>query len=715
VVGDINPDYIEGKIKEMFADIARPAQSATPPRYLVEDNEQIISTVQTDKEQPYTMVQLFIKHADLPEAQLNTIDEIRNDYVKDLAMTILAERFDEVERQADAPFTNLGIGDKKFLLSSTCQALLIRAQARTGRALDCMKAYATELKRAAKYGILDSELQRAKLSAKAKLDADFADRAKTSNTVYAKKYVRHYLDGGALPSEEVYYKMMKGVAANVKVEDVNKYIRSIVSNDNRNVITVAYAPEADLDANLNDASLAAAYASVDSSDLAEWVDNVVTGNIVENLPAPGKIVAESTLSQFDTKVWTLSNGIKVMAKKTDYKPNQVLIGAYSPGGFSQNFDPAEKPNYKMADEVLAVSGYGNYSSAELKKLLVGKTLRTSVQIDNMFETLEASTTPDDLETAFQVLYLKATSPRRDDAAFATLMANTRLRIDNRNVNATTAMGDSIHTYVYNRHAFGSKLHAEDLDKVDYDKILAMHRDRFGDMSDFTYFVIGNFDEDSLRTYVQKYVATLPTAGRIETPRDVDYRYAKGNINRKFYMPMETPESIVYSFYSGDCDYTVQSVVCASAFGQILSSKLYADIREARGWTYGVKTHCSVSAGMNGNDPALFIMPVYIRVAAENAEATAEIVDSTIASMSDAKNITDDEVLKVKQYMLKSNASNITDNAYWYTVLKAYARFGKDMNSDFVKAVNALSPKTIAKFARKNLVPKTRMHLSMNPQ
>jgi zinc protease len=651
----------------------------------------------------------------LPEAQLNTIDEIRNDYVKDLAMTILAERFDEIERGVDAPFTNLGIGDKKFLLSSTCQALLIRAQARNGRALDCMKAYATELKRAAKYGVLDSELQRAKLTAKAKLDADFADREKTTSTAYAKKYVRHYLDGGALPSEEVYYKMMKGVAAGVKVDDVNTYLRSIISDNNHNVITLAYAPEATIDADLNDASLAAAYASVSSNDLAEWVDKVVTGRIVENLPAPGSIVAESSLPQFDTKVWTLSNGIKVMAKKTDYKPNQVLIGAYSPGGFSQNFDPAEKANYKKTDEVLAVSGYGNYSSADLKKLLVGKTLRTSVQIDNMFETLEASTTPDDLDAAFQVLYLKATAPRRDDAAFANLMENTRMRIDNRNVNATTAMGDSIHTYVYNRHAFGSKLHTEDLDKVSYDKILAMHRDRFGDMSDFTYFVIGNFNEDSLRTYVQKYVATLPTAGRIEQPRDVNYRYATGNIDRKFYMPMETPQSIVYSFYSGDCDYTVQNVVCASAFGQILSSKLYADIREERGWTYGIKTHCSVSAGMNGNDPALFIMPVYIRVAPENAEATAEIVDNTIASMADARNITDDEVLKVKQYMLKNNANNLTDNAYWYTVLKAYARFGTDMNTDFVDAVNALTPASIAEFARTKLVPKTRMHLSMNPQ
>ncbi len=715
VVGDVDVDYIERKIKETFADIAKTAQSAVPPRYMVDDNEKIISTVQTDKEQTNTMVTLYIKHADVTDEQLNTIEEIKRDYVKDLAMTILAERFDEVEHQADAPYTNLGVGDLKLMLSNTCKALLVRAQAKPGKALQCMATYATELKRVARYGILDTELQRAKLTAKAKRDAEYADREKTTNTVYARKYVRHYLDGGALPSAEVYYKMMNGVEAKITVDDVNSYLQSIIRDDNYNVITVAYAPEATIDDNLNDASLADAYASVKSITLSPWVDKVVAGSIMENIPTPGSIVNEAVVESFDTKLWTLSNGIKVMVKHTDYKPNQVLIAAYSPGGFSQTFNPAEKANYKMADEVLAISSYGGYSSADLRKLLVGKNVRTSVQIDNMFETLEATTTPADLETAFQMLYIKATAPGRDDIAFANLMETTSSRINNRNVNATMAMGDSIHAYVYNHHPFGSKLYADDLAKVDYDKILAMHRERFCDMSDFTFFVIGNFDEDSLRNYVSTYVATLPAAGRMEQPKDVGYRYVQGDVNRKFYMPMETPESIVYSFYSGQCDYTAENVVFASAYGQILSAKLLQDIREERGWTYGVKTHCSVSAGMNGTDPAVFIMPVYIRVAPENADATAEIVDKTISSMTDANNISEEDVLKVKQYMLKNLASNLTDNTYWYTLLKAYVRFGEDLNTGFADAANALTPQTIANFARTHLVPQTRLHLSMNPE
>jgi zinc protease len=181
------------------------------------------------------------------------------------------------------------------------------------------------------------------------------------------------------------------------------------------------------------------------------------------------------------------------------------------------------------------------------------------------------------------------------------------------------------------------------------------------------------------------------------------------------MPMETPQTIDYTFYSGKCDYTVNNVVLASAFGQVLSSKLYADIRESRGWTYGIKTHCSVSAGMNGDDPAVFIMPVYIRVAPENADATQEIVDNTITAMSTDNFITDDEVLKVKQYMLKNSANNADDNAYWYTVLKAYTRFGQDMHTHFTDAVNALTPQSLTRFARTDLQATTRIRLQMAPQ
>jgi zinc protease len=370
----------------------------------------------------------------------------------------------------------------------------------------------------------------------------------------------------------------------------------------------------------------------------------------------------------------------------------------------------------VANDVLAVSGYGKYSSSDLRKLLVGKNVRSSVQIDNMYESVEANTTPDDLETAFQLVYLKATDARRDDAAFANFMQNTRMRIENRTTNATVAMGDSIHANVYGHHPFGSKLYAADIDNINYDTILAMHRERFSDMSDFTFFVIGNFDEDSLRTYVQKYIATLPAAGRMEHPKDAGYRYGKGFVDRKFFMPMETPQTIDYAFYSGNCDYTVQNVVFASAFGQILSSKLYQDVREARGWTYGIKTHCSVSAGMNGDDPAVFILPVYIRVAPENADETQQIVDDTFNAMCHTDGfITDDEVLKVKQYMLKNYASNANDNTYWYTVLKAYARFGSDMHTDFAKAVNLLTPQSIEQFAQKNLVPTSRIRLQMCPQ
>ncbi len=716
VVGDIDPDYIEGKIKAMWADVPASAVPAIPPRQAVAGNDSVIAGVFADKEQATTTVQLYLKHAGVADSSLCTIDEVRRDYIAQLASDIIAERFDAIERLPSAALSNTGVGDTKFLLSNCCRAIVARSTAKPGKALEVVADQARVMKGLAAQGVLPTELQRAKLTVRARLDDRFANRAKTSNTAYAKRYVRHYLDGGALPSDDAYHKMMKGVTAGVTAADVDNYLRSIIdTTGGRDAVVVIYAPEGSADAALTAAQVADAYNSVNGNNLPQWTDTDLSGELTDALPAPGRIVKQKRLKRFDAEEWTLSNGIKMIVKHTDYKPNQVLILANSPGGFSQRYDPAQKANYKMANDVLAVSGYGRYDSSQLRRLLVGKTVKTSVEIGNMDESLEANTTPDDLETAFKVLYLKATAVKADSAAYRTLIDNTRLRLQSHAVNPTTAMGDSIHTYIYGRHPFGSKLHAADIDRVDYATILDMHRDRFGDMTDFTFYVVGNFDTDSLKAYASRYVATLPAAGRKETPRDAGYRFPAETSTHRFTMAMETPQAIAYTFYSGPCDYNAENVAKASAFGQILSSKLYADIRESRGWTYSIKTHCSVTTGMNGTDPALFLLPVNIKVAPENADSTIAIVNGTFNAMKRPGGITEAEVEKVKNYMLKNAETNATDNAYWITLLKVYGRTGIDMSDAFTSAVSRLTAKDLSTWADSHLKPTTAMTLIMEPE
>lgn len=714
VVGDVDPDVIEAKIKSLWADVERPDFDVTPPVVEVPDNQQVIATVQTDPEQVTPVVQIFIKHDNIAPDDKNTIVELRRDLARDLVVDMLAERLTDLETSTGTLMSNVAIGDRQFMLSRSRDALMVRAMTSTGREAECLAAIAAELQRAAMYGFTETELERARLNERAGLDAAFNQRSKTTNTQYARKYVRHYLDGGALPSMEQYYKMMKGVFGQVGLDEVNEYVRSVIKTDNSNVVLMAFLPGGN-DSTLGDDMLATAYTSVNRALLEPYVPQDITDPILAAEPLPGRIVSEQADDLFGSTVLTLSNGIRLHYMKTDYSPDQIIIAGYSPGGFSAAYDPDLAPEYHLANEVLAVSAFGGHTATDLRRMTAGKRVRVDVSIDNMEERITASTSPADLETAFRLIYLKATAAGRDDQAFNSIMENQRMRLNSQNSNPTFTMADSIHFYVYDRHPLGAKLGAGDLDRVSYDRIINLHRERFGDMTDFDFYVLGDFDVDSLRNYVERYIASLPAAGRREKPQDIGYHYVGGRSAKRFTTPMETPQTIAYTFYNAPCDYNLTNVVKAHAAGSLIQSALLSDLRENRGWTYSIKTHGGVGAGMNGEDPANFIMPVYIRVSPENADSTFAIVASTVDSLSDEGNITDEDLLKVKQYMVKSYKQNLKANNYWLTVLHMYDKFGRDMHNGYIDIVEGLTPADIAAFVKEIIVPANRIQLEMSPE
>ena len=381
-----------------------------------------------------------------------------------------------------------------------------------------------------------------------------------------------------------------------------------------------------------------------------------------------------------------------------------------------NYDPAKKALYKMTDDALAASGFGGHSSTGLRKLLAGHSVKSAVKIGNTNEELIAVTTPSDLETALQLLYIKATSPNRDDNAFGALMASTRSKLENPNRTATFAMGDSIHAIVYNRHPLGEKLYPSELDKVDYDSILAIHADRFGDMSDFTYIITGNFNNDEVKALVEKYIASLQGNGRQEKPQDIGYGFFKGEGAFSYTYPMEsTPQSITYSFFNGECPYDLEHILLAQTFGSIVKSRLMAEVREKRGLTYGINSHCSVTTGFNSPDtPSRFIMPVYIKVEPGHEEEVFGVVRSTISDLS-TDGPTPEEVGKVKAFLAKEIADNRTDNGYWETVIKVYDQFGQDMDSDYEAILDRMTPETIRDFGKTYLTGADHVEISMKPE
>lgn len=715
VVGDIDPDSVEASIRRHFAGLGAGPKSVVSGPVAVADNAEPIAVSGSDPEQADNMLQLYFKEPELPDADRGTIAEVRDEYVRGLIVQMLVERLDGIENAPGCPWSNLGIGDQRFLLSGTRDALMLRATA--PNAADARRAltiFNTELLRAARHGFTETELQRAKLTERSRRDSELANAPAETNTELARRYVRHFTRGGFATSTEQMYKMMKGVERTTGLAEVNAHMAALVRPDGRNRVTSVYATETDKDI-LTPATLLADAAAIDVEALEPFVDTFAGRSLMETLPQPGRITAEAD-GPFGTRVLTLSNGIKVYLRPNDAKPDEVLVRAVSPGGFSMNYDPAKKGLYKTCNDILAVSGFGGHSSSDLRKLLAGHSVKSAVNIGNTTEEIIGITTPADLETALQLLYLKATSINRDDNAYGALMATTRSRLEKKVQTATIAMGDSIHSIVYNRHALGEKLRAADLDVVDYDSIIVLHRERFADMSDFTYIISGNFNPDSVKGLVVTYIASLPGAGRTERARDFGYGFYRGEGKATFTHPMgDNPTSITYSFFNNECPYDLEHILAAQTFGSILKSRLMTEIRENRGLTYGITSHCSVTAGFNGPDtPSRVIMPVYIKVAPGHEEEVFGIVRATVAELTE-HGPTAEELAKVKAYLQKNIADNRRSNGYWETVVKVFDQYGPDMDSGYEGIVEAMTPETIRDFGRRYLTGADHVELSMLPE
>ncbi|MCM1109785.1 MAG: insulinase family protein [Clostridium sp.] len=712
IVGDIDPAAVEESVKHHFADIPAAGPAARTAPVDVPDNEEIISAVLSDPEQATAVAMIMVKYDGLSDEEAATIEDLRFGYTSALLTTMLNERLTAVRDSASAPFTSAFARDDDYMLSRSKRALTLRAFPKEGQTEQAVAVLTRELKRAAAQGFTPGEFERAKLSVGAIIDDDFVNRDRRTNTEYARRYVDHFLNGGTMASDEMQYQMLKGVRHTTTLDRVNSTLASIVRPDNRNVVILCYLPESEKES--DGELLASVYRSTDGAAIPAFVDNAVGGPLLATEPAPGKILSEEALGQFGAQTWTLSNGIRVVLRPNDKDGDRVTVSAWSPGGFAANYDPAKAPSYKLFNNVIAAGGFGEYSASDLKKLMVGKTVSTGIAVENMEEELQAVSSSADMVDAFRLLYLKSTAPRRDSTAYEALLESNRMRLANSQKNAGHAMGDTIHAFVFNHHPLVEKVQLDELPRVSYDDIMAIHADRFGDMSDFTFIVVGNFNEDSLRYAVEHYVASLPGGGRLDEPKDIGYRYPRGRADHRFTFPMEVEQAMTYSFYHSPCDYTLSNVLHARILGEILETRLLEEIREKRGWTYGVLTHGGINGSINAGDPSDFLLPVNIRVSDGNEEECCRIVEETIADLG-ARPVGSEELLKVREYMLKSYRDSQDKNSYWQSMLKNWLEHSQDMHSTYEAALEAITPESLRQFAATHLDETNRLRLLMLPE
>ncbi len=705
VVGDVNVDQVEAKIKKMYADIPKPVNAAQRVMYPVPDNVKPIVSVASDPEATRTTLAVFFKHDPLPDEVKPTAYALVNGYFKTLGQMMINTRLAELTQKANPPFVGADVEDGEYLVSRTKDALTASAVCKEGEIDKAMTALVQELYRVDKFGFTQSELDRAKANLMRSIESIYQDREKQYNQSFVREYVSHFTSGEVIPGIEFEYNFMNNVLPKLTLEQVNQSMQELL-NDSNVVITVFGPQKAGVTYPTKE-ELLATFDKAKSAELTAYQDKVSDEPLITNEPKAGsvkKVVQDKT---FDATVWTLSNGARVVVKKTDFKEDQILMRGVSLGGNSL-IDNKEIINIMAMNDVLGVNGLGNFSKTDLPKVLAGKKVGISASVGTTTENVSGSCSPKDLSTLMQLTYLTFTAPRRDSAAFISYQKRTKAMLENNEANPMVIYRDSLYRAMYGDHPRSKRMKADMIDKVDYNRIMQLYAQRFANAGDFTFFFVGNVNIDSLKPLVEKYIASLPAKGKKEKYADVKMNIRPGIIKHHFDRPMETPKTTIYTVYSGKCPYTLDNQIRMSMLDQILDIVYTEKVREDQGGTYGV----GVSGSVNNYPKNTYRLLIGFDTNEQKRDTLLDIVYKELKLIAQ-NGPSEVNFNKVKEFMLKKHKENLRENGYWSGILSNFYMEGFDLNSQYESTINNMSVDKIKAFAATLLSQRNDIEVIMN--
>ena len=694
VVGDIDVDYTVNKIKEMFGNIQMPENPAPVVNEQVPDNAEPIIVIDKDKEQRYTIIEAMFKHDATPEEQNNKVTYLLEDYMKFVINHMLNARLEEAALNADCPYIQASGSDGQFIFSKTKDAFNLAALPKDGKTAEALAAVYREAMRAAKFGFTATEYARAQAEYQSIIEKQFTNREKRHNDSWGNDCRDNFLENNAIPSMEYLNMFAQQQASQLPVDIANMMIKEIVSQTDSNLVIVCFNQEKDGAVYPTKEEILAALQKVRAEELTPYVDNVKNEPLMTEMPKPGKIKKESNY-KFGFKKLDLSNGATVYLKKTDYKADQVILEAMAKGG-KPMLNAADYSNMKLLDATASVSGVGNFDNQALQKALAGKQASASISLAKNFDVINGSSTPKDLETMLQLMYLNITNMQKDEKAFANLKEMYRTALKNKSLDPNSVFSDSVQATLYDHNPRFATVDVADVDKVNYDRSLAILKQHFANAANFNFFIVGNYDEETIRPFICQYIASLPSKGKANASwKDVS-TIAKGNVVNRFTKKMETPSANCYMFWiNKKAPVNLESIIMADAAGQVLSMEYMQQIREDASAAYAAQA--MGRAAMAGNVPMTQLVGV--------CPFKYEKEDSVMLLMRQGaenlgKTIDADKLAKVKEYMLKNLEDSQKTNSYWIAVAEDDVFYKLDTDTDYKQIVGSLTPEKVAAYVKR---------------
>ena len=711
IVGDVDVDHIEAQIKELYKNYPAPdpnaAQVVDEP---VPDNEEPIIVIDKDKEQQYSQVYVMFKHDAVEKENKATVDYLIYQYAQYIVCSMLNDRLNEKAQEPDCPFNHASADDDSYIFAKTKDAFALEAMPKEGQTEAATQALMTEAMRALKYGFTATEFARAKDNYTSWLEKQYNERDKVSNATYAYRYYRNYLDNEPMPSVEQRYQWMSMIIPNITVDMINGLLPELISDGNKNLVIMNFNQEKDGAVYPTSESLMAAIDAARNANIEPYVDNVKDEPLMTTMPKPGKIVKESENATFGYKELELSNGARVILKKTDFKKDEIRMRSFQRGGKSL-YEEKDRMNLEMLDQINSFTGVGSFSNTELDKALAGKQASAYLSIGNLTDGISGQSTVKDLETMFQLVYLKFTALNKDEKKFNQIMGIMETQLKNKSFEPESVLSDTV-MYVMNDRTWRAKpVNVEDLKDVNLDRVMQIAKERTANAANYTFIFVGAFDEATIRPLIEQYIASLPAKKGVKSNWKGNQTFPKGETLNHFTHKMETPKDYeVVVWHDTSLPYSLENMIKTDILGQILSRVYLQKIREDAGAAYSAFAQGGIAHTGNGTiTNVLAICPVKPEF---KDEALKIMKDEMVKACSEI----DATALKeAQENMIKDHATNLKENWYWLSTIEDYLIFGQDDMSGYEEIVKAQTPESIAAFTRQLYNAGNRIEVVMTPE
>lgn len=702
-VGDFDADAIEALVRAHFEGVPPADEAAPRPTYEVPAHEGTRFAVAADDELPSTTVLVYHK---TPVEETRTVGDYRRAIVEGLYHDMLNHRFQELTRRADPPFAFANSGTGRLVRTQAAYTLF--AGVRPGGVERGLLALLTEAERVARHGFTETELERARARVLRGMEQAYDDRDNQESRRLAARYVRTYLTGEPVAAIEYRYGLHRRFVPEITLAEVEELGREWIRDDDRVVVVRAARQEG---VEVPDAeALAAILVDVESAEIAAYEDTVLDVPLLATVPEPAEIVDTRVVEAVGITEWTLANGATVVLKPTDYKDDEVVFRAISPGGVSLASD--EEWVYAVsASNVVNTGGVGELSAVDLQKVLAGKAANVTPFISRYQEGLRGGASPKDLETLFQLAYLRFTAPRADPEAFEAYRTNTKAFLANQLNFPQFAFSRAVQRILTQDHPRARQLTPELVDEFDLARSLAFYRERFADASDFTFILVGKIDVEAIRPLVQRYLGVLPASGREESWRDVGIRPPDGVVTEEVHKGRE-PQSSTRLVFTGPFEFERQRRTEIRAMASVLQTRLRDLLREELSGTYGV----GVSASHDWRPEESYSVSISFGSAPERVD---ELVDRVFGEIDSLKGDgpTEQETADVRAQLLRAYETDAQENRWWAAQLAHKYDRGEDPSDlvDYPDSVEALTPAMIREAARRYLDTDSYVRVTLYPE